>query len=132
VNAAQGRRRGGKEFALLRVEVRPNLLLKNLLDLRLPSFGIDLARLDRAIQTHTQRQRVLMLARERNQVLITEHGKWIRKSTGARSLARQIIGAPDHWSAKSSAAGVSSFSKSAARSVSQSVRTRSHSCTNSP
>src|SRR2546429_8254437 len=43
--------------------------------LRLPDFRIDLARLDRAIQTHTQRQRVLMLARERNQVLITERSE---------------------------------------------------------
>src|SRR5207244_7391954 len=119
------------EFALLRVEVRPNLLLKKLLDLRLPSFGIDLARLDRPIQTHTQRQRVLVLARQRNQVLIAKHGKRVRKSTDADRCSSDHRSA-DHWTAQSSAAGASSFSKSAARSVSQSVRTRSHSCTNSP
>ena len=65
--------RDGKEFLLLRRKVNGDLQFKLLLDFRLPGGEVWVSGLKRAVQTHTQRQRVLVLARQRDQARVTQH-----------------------------------------------------------
>ena len=66
-------RRHRKQLFFLGGKMKCNFLFEDLLDLRLPCFQIDIARLDGAIQAHAQRQAVLVLVGKRNQVLVSKH-----------------------------------------------------------
>ena len=66
-------RRCRKQFFFFGGKVKRDLLFEDLLNLRLPCFQIDPARLNRPIQTYTQRQTMLVLVGKRNQVLVSKH-----------------------------------------------------------
>jgi hypothetical protein len=54
--------------------MNPDVLFEALLDLRLPGLQVRVGNRLRAIDTNAQRQRLLVLVRERNQTLIAQHG----------------------------------------------------------
>src|SRR5271155_1800454 len=65
-----------------------DLLLELLLDFRLPSFEIDLARLQRAIEAHTQGQRTLVLMGKGDEIFIPEHTAIMRRRGPLRAKIR--------------------------------------------
>jgi len=84
-----------KQFLLFGREVDADLLFKLLLDLRLPGFQINLSRLNRTIEAHAQRQRVLVLAGKRDQVRVTQHTAmindgWPRTGVDARAYIGKL------------------------------------------
>src|SRR6185295_550750 len=69
-----GKARGHrKQLFFFGGKMKGDLLLEDLLNFRLPCFQIDPAGLNGAIQAHAQRQAMLVLVGERNQVLVTKH-----------------------------------------------------------
>src|ERR1700690_2072354 len=69
-----GKARGHrKQLFFFSAEMKSDFLFKDLLNFRLPRLQIDLSRLDGTVQTHAQRQAMLVLVGERNQVLVSKH-----------------------------------------------------------
>jgi len=66
-------RRSRKKFLLFCRKVNSNFAFEQLLDFSLPRLQINLSALHSPIKPHAQRQRMLMLARERDQVFIAQH-----------------------------------------------------------
>jgi len=62
-----------KQFLLFRREMDFNLALELLLDFRLPGLQVNFSRLQRTIEAHAQRQRVLVLPRKRDEAGVTQH-----------------------------------------------------------
>ena len=63
----------GKEFLFFRGKMNQDFVVEVLLDFVLPSFEIDFSRLQGAIDAHAKGKRVLMLARERYEILVAQH-----------------------------------------------------------
>jgi len=78
---------GWKYHLFFRIEVDKNLLLVTSLNLFLPAFQINRACLQRPVQAHTQSQRMLVLAGERDKVAVTQH-LYIMPQTAVPSFAR--------------------------------------------
>jgi hypothetical protein len=65
--------RSRKQFLLFRRKVNSNFTFEQLLDFSLPRIQINLSALHSPIEPHAQRQRMLMLARKRDEVFIAQH-----------------------------------------------------------
>ena len=114
---------GGKYDFLFCCKVGGDFLRKNLPNLLRPCFAIYIPRLQGTIEAHTQSQRVLMLARKRDEIFITQHTA--KGATGA-PLASHTYPTADYQAPAVMASG-STQSLKTGRKVSQSVRTLSHS-----
>src|SRR5882724_644697 len=114
---------GRKYSFLFRRKVGGDFQRKNLPNFLRPCLVIYITRQQSTIQTHTQSQRVLMLARKRHEIFITKHAA--RGATDA-PLASHTYPAADHQTSAIMASG-STQSLNTGRKVSQSVRTLSHS-----
>ena len=66
-------RRHRKQLFFFGGKMEGDLLFEHLLDFGLPCLQIDPSGLNGAIQAHTQRQAMLVLVGERNQVLVAKH-----------------------------------------------------------
>ena len=64
---------GGEQLLLLGIEMDPDFLLGEQMDFRLPGFQIEFASGRRALEAYAQRQCVLVLAREWNEIRVTQH-----------------------------------------------------------
>ena len=72
-------------------KMKGDLLFEDLLNFRLPCFQIDPAGLNGAIQAHAQRQAMLVLVGERNQVLVTKH-VYLFSAQGGQSATKAAPG----------------------------------------
>ena len=113
----------GKHDLLFRRKMCSDFQRKNLPNLLRPCFAIYIPRLQGTIEAHTQSQRVLMLARKRDEIFITQHTA--KGATGA-PLASHTCPTADYQAPALMASG-STQSLRTGRKVSQSVRTLSHS-----
>jgi len=114
---------GRKYDFLFRRKVGGDFQRKNLSNLLRPCFAIYLTRLQSTIQTHAQSQRVLVLARKRDEIFIAKHAAW---GATAAPLASHTCPTADYQTPALMASG-STQSLKTGRKVSQSVRTLSHS-----
>ena len=140
-----------KQLFLLGGKMKGDFLLEYLLNLGLPCLQVDLSSLDRPVQADAQRQAVLVLVGERDKVLIAKHvyllsahGSQMRNQSpivpadvGASVLAHMCRPMHERGRSRSHLAVWSDRGRhglglffcpfTAGRSVSQSVRTLSHS-----
>lgn len=73
-----------KDFFFLGFEMNADLLLKLLLDLGLPGLRVYFARLQSAVQPHAQRQSMLVLMGEGNEILVAQHAATVPARRGAK------------------------------------------------
>ena len=141
-----GKARGHrKQLFFFGGKMKADLLLKHLLDFGLPCLEIDPAGLNGAIQAHAQRQAMLVLVGERNQVLVTKH-VYLFSARPGRSATKaaprlvtpvtlikpvSLMRGTGRW-IQALAVTAWAASLTAGRRVSQSVRTLSHSWINIP
>jgi hypothetical protein len=136
-----GKARGyRKQLLLFGGKMKGDLLFEDLLNFRLPCLEVDSAGLNGAIQAHAQRQAMLVLVGERNQVLVTKHvylfSAWPGRSAtkaAPRLVTPVTLKEPvslmrgtGRW-IQALAVTAWAASLAASRRVSQSVRTLSHS-----
>jgi len=79
----------GEQNLLFRSKMNSNLSFELLLDLSLPSFKIDFACPKCTIKPDAERQRMLVLPRKRDQVLVAQHREIINDAGKLRTLRKR-------------------------------------------
>jgi hypothetical protein len=137
----------GKYFFFFGGKVERDFLFKDLLNLCLPRLHIDLSGLNGTVQAYTQRQAMLVLVGQRNEVFVAKHGYLFssfilclfssgsgQSATGAApaqvtlvTIPSQLLMLETQESIQTLAVTACAASFTAGLRVSQSVRTLSHS-----